>query len=770
MKLPNNGKLDGRLRLAGWVLLTAVLVAVFPIGQARQIPTFLLLWLAPTISWAFWGLDREARLLERLLIGAGLSLLFNALLALLISYLSGWPSRWVLLAAAVLNALLPMGRSLMPRGAQTAGLPLKKKFSAVPWLLVGIMALALLLRLVNLDYKELQGDEGVIMVRAAAVLTGDANQLFLHQKGPIEILLPLMTWGLTGAINDFWARLPFTWAGWLGVGLVYLLGQRWFGRKAGLVAALLFAISGFSIAFSRIIQYQTLVMLWGGLSLLSATRYRERGRPFDLILTAVFLAGGLLAHYDAILVFPAVVWLLWARVQQERRIEWRGWLVPLVVGSGTLALFYLPFVLNPNFERTFSYLVQGRVGTDESGLPFSWSGSAVWQMVTFYNSLWYILGLLILIVIGYWKLIKQRSHLAPAFYFLAPTLFYTVIVGDPRTHVYTLFPGAVIMAAVGLIGLAEFRPLSSDLPRRIAYLFFTSWLLVSTLYVTLLFVDVSPERQRTWAENRPLPALYPTTWDEPPLFGLFGFPHQAGWRAAAGLLSFDGLPYASNEEEEITNYYMAQADRTHCLDFESFILVSNVQDEIPYEPAWLDGLFLQTQVMVDEQVTLEVFAKEPVSEAVKITADNESRWLTPQQVRPPVFRGQIPIEVNLADQVILTGYEIDATSLLAGERLLIRLYWEVLAPFEQNKQVFVHLFDGDIQAQDDSAPECAVNPTTRWEPGQIIVDPHVIEIPAETPPGTLQLIVGMYDLLDRDRLQRIDGLGDTIFLTEINIR
>jgi hypothetical protein len=303
-----------------------------------------------------------------------------------------------------------------------------------------------------------------------------------------------------------------------------------------------------------------------------------------------------------------------------------------------------------------------------------------------------------------------------------------------------------------------------------ARLLFAGWVLVATLYVGLLFVDVTPERQRTWVENRPLPTLYPTPWEEPPLYGLFGFPHQAGWRSVGGLVPVEGLPYASNEEEEITNFYMGQAARTHCLDFETFLLVSNAQDEIPYEPEWLEGLFLQQAVVVEGQVAMQVFGRENRGEAAVITPDNQAKWLTPEQVRPPLFRGQIPVEVNLADQVVLAGYEISSTAVSPGERLTVRLYWEVLAPFDANKQIFTHLTDGRVQAQHDSAAECAVNPTTRWEPGQIIVDPHIIEMPADTPPGPLQLVVGMYDLLDSGRLQRVDGLGDSIHLTDVFVR
>jgi 4-amino-4-deoxy-L-arabinose transferase-like glycosyltransferase len=300
-----------------------------------------------------------------------------------------------------------------------------------------------------MGYKEIQGDEGVILVRAAAALTGDDAELFLHQKGPMEILLPLMTWGVTGAFNEFWARLPFLWAGLLGVAALTLLARRWFNGRVAFIAGLLFAIMGFGIAFSRIIQYQTLVMLWGLLALLTATRYREEGRPLDLYVTAVFLAGGLLAHYDAVLVVPAVGWVLGSGERGVARGEWhvREWVIAGLLGAGVLGLFYAPFALNPNFGRTVRYLLNDRVGT-EAGLT-DWSGTAVWQMMTFYNSTYFIVGLMGLLLVGLWRLWRHREGGSAVLTFLVPALFYVFVVSDPRTHVYTIFPGAIILAAVG---------------------------------------------------------------------------------------------------------------------------------------------------------------------------------------------------------------------------------------------------------------------------------------------------------------------------------
>jgi hypothetical protein len=88
----------------------------------------------------------------------------------------------------------------------------------------------------------------------------------------------------------------------------------------------------------------------------------------------------------------------------------------------------------------------------------------------------------------------------------------------------------------------------------------------------------------------------------------------------------------------------------------------------------------------------------------------------------------------------------------------------------RNYQVFAHLYDGQtLWAQHDSAPECAIMPTTRWEPGQVIPDPHLIDLPANMPLGPMPLFVGMYDLLTRDRLPVPDVPNNMVPLAEINV-
>jgi hypothetical protein len=281
-----------------------------------------------------------------------------------------------------------------------------------------------------------------------------------------------------------------------------------------------------------------------------------------------------------------------------------------------------------------------------------------------------------------------------------------------------------------------------------------------------MFVDVTPERQRTWSENRPYP--FPTTWSEPPQYGLFGFPHQAGWRLASSLVA--EMPYASNEEAEITGWYMAQAPRTHCQDYETFLVASRAQDAVPYDEAEVEESHLQTVVTVNQQPGLRIYRRHHEgAPAVSIEATERELWRTPQEVAPREGTGEVPMDITLGDAIRLLGYTLEQTNVEPGDTLKLILYWQGLEPIERNYQVFVHLFQGTMWAQDDSAPDCAMQPTSGWEPGQIVRDAHFLTLAPDTPATEIPLTVGLYDLITSDRLPVLETGEDTVQLTDVRV-
>jgi len=154
-----------------------------------------------------------------------------------------------------------------------------------------------------------------------------------------------------------------------------------------------------------------------------------------------------------------------------------------------------------------------------------------------------------------------------------------------------------------------------------------------------------------------------------------------------------------------------------------------------------------------------------------MNAEDAQFWLRQTAVSPAVAQPTFPLDIVLGDdQVRLLGYDLDDSQAYPGGQVTVTLYWQALAPFAENYQLFTHLFANEVLAQHDGAPECGLNPTTRWEPGQQIKDVRVLSLPETMPMGDVSLLVGMYNLLTLERLVQVETAVDAISLTTITIQ
>jgi hypothetical protein len=123
------------------------------------------------------------------------------------------------------------------------------------------------------------------------------------------------------------------------------------------------------------------------------------------------------------------------------------------------------------------------------------------------------------------------------------------------------------------------------------------------------------------------------------------------------------------------------------------------------------------------------------------------------------------------------GYDLEpGEEVQIGESLAVELHWQAVERLERDYTVFVHLVGGynpatggPVWAQDDSYPLQGGHPTTRWLPGQVVVDRHVIEIPPGTPTGRYQIEVGLYNALTGERLRVTDADQDWIVVGTVEL-
>ncbi len=123
------------------------------------------------------------------------------------------------------------------------------------------------------------------------------------------------------------------------------------------------------------------------------------------------------------------------------------------------------------------------------------------------------------------------------------------------------------------------------------------------------------------------------------------------------------------------------------------------------------------------------------------------------------IKGALDTAVSFADQIALVGL---ATSHDQPDNTLdLTLTWRSLAPVADEQVVFVHLLnsEGNLITAYDSPPttnlsgaDGGVYPTTLWQPSDTIRDKRSLVLPADLPPDTYQIFIGLYRPTDFARL------------------
>ncbi len=141
-----------------------------------------------------------------------------------------------------------------------------------------------------------------------------------------------------------------------------------------------------------------------------------------------------------------------------------------------------------------------------------------------------------------------------------------------------------------------------------------------------------------------------------------------------------------------------------------------------------------------------------------------------RQFERPAIVGKL-VDVDFDDKLALVGIEMPAGVSLGAATLPLTLYWQGRGDMREVYSVFVHVVDaaGNVVAQHDGIPAKGKEPTTGWAVGEYITDPVEILLPAELPPGTYSVVVGMYLPATGARLP-VSGGGDSFSLGRILLK
>ncbi len=802
------------------LLIAADGLILAQIDPLRPIATLILLAFLPGWLWLQY-FNPPVDGPERITLAVGLSLALTIAVTMLTVYLPGPLSATQLLV--VVNGII-LGGLLMNQHAGKSAYEKSPLSSQILIALALLLLLAAALRLPRLGYAEFHEDEAEALMLGVRLFQGEEYALFLHRKGPAQMLLPVAFWLFNGGITEMLARLPFALSSILSVATLFFMGRRWFNWQVGFAAGLLWAINGYSIAFGRMVQYQALIFFMGPLAIYTLYLAWKKNRPRLQIVAAILLAVSLLAHFDALLLLPAAAFLFYKGIAAGDKKTAGFPVLAAVIFIGLLTAFYLPYMLDPEFQNTTAYLTGSRIkpgllynnlnllrnlDQDYSShfyLPLLALGVFGFTTILYGSTFrFYGLGMILLLastiwLADIWQIGTVNLALLPWLVALAmlwfradsttktawlmvgaPFIGYIFLVEDPRTHLYILYPGAVLLASGGWIQLYKFAnrfksaPILTDI---VVNILFIAGLLLTGLiisYQSAIFLNTESALTRLRAEWDN--STWETVYDDlPPARSYFGYPKREGWKTIGALRAQGQLTgdFRSANEDFIIPIWYNYGKARSCYDTPAQLFVRATDaSTLPTNSSYTKT----GQVLREDEPRLGIYSADAGDAVLQNFALENFEAVFDAQATPEQFsRQNEPAQrrdVQFGPAIKFTGFDMPASTVAAGDTLHVNLHWQALDAPGDNYRAFVHLTDGTtLWGQQDESPACRL-PTTVWRPGQRAMGQFRLPIQPDTPPGRYPLIIGLYHADTLERLPITAGTGqigdDFLWLGDVEI-
>lgn len=470
---------------------------------------------------------------------------------------------------------------------------MKKVAKYIP--IIYLTLTTLWLRLFNLGYSDFQGDEIKALFLPASGQSF-VDFLLAQRKGPTQFIITYILKLFDPQYSStLLMRLPFAIAGILAVFFFYHTVKMHYGKKIAMYSSIFFSANGIFIAFARIVQYQSFVILFSMLALyfftlaLKNVRWRIAGLYYGM----TFWGLAILSHYDGIFIAPFAFYIFWEwfKMFPSKKISVKLMHIFLSgsIAAALLAVFYIPFILSVSDSTTAYWL--DRLSGGEGKLSSSIVTFKVYNpklVVHAYRALG-LIYLIRLIWIGLATKFKKlsgnfevtevyKSSIWVLLWFLFPWIFMEVITSVPGTHIYTYLLPAMILISFGIIEVETLlrKVFSKNVGLAMSY-FGLSIAFLFTFYLShTVFVDHS--REYPWETEKFL------VWElqKPNVIfhlSLFGFPYYRHWAEIGTYVNSNDVNktgyYSTNERQSMSRYHINLNKDTDSAGF--FVYIVNPQ-------------------------------------------------------------------------------------------------------------------------------------------------------------------------------------------------
>jgi len=345
---------------------------------------------------------------------------------------------------------------------------------------------------------------------------------------------------------------------------------------------------------------------------------------------------------------------------------------------------------------------------------------------------WTMLGLFFLGIA--WrraKAVERRDLAALAGFALLFVLAMTIFPKKFNRYLVPIFPSLDILAAAGLVGLWDFRFWTADFRETRSKI-----------------RNLQSKIPAAWVGLIVLVALVNAAWWHPYEIVYF---NQALGGAQAGADAFttgwgEGLSDVAawlNQRPDITGVLTVSTMVNGLQEYmRKGAQVIGRDGPLPPKAGYVVVYVRQIQWNKPWPPFDQFYGREAPLHVVRIHGVDYA-WI--YQVPPPVPQR---IEANFGPGLQLRGLK-PAGSAQPGQRLAYQLFWKITNPPARNYTMFAHLIgtDGRRYAQSDLP-----FPTSGWAANRYTTSDLAIDLPADLPAGTYQLVIGLYDAQTGQRL------------------
>jgi len=645
------------------------------------------------------------------------------------------------------------------------------------------MLLAAYLRLGNLELTEFKLDEAHVCSKAAEFLASGRPPLVGIGSSVGAANPPLFIYLM--AVPVSLSRNPAVIAGFialLNVGAVlgcYLLAREHFGKKVGLIATLLFAVSPWAVFYSRKIWAQDLLPPFVVLFFAAIFSTIVKHKPRQLILVFLWLACLIQLHLSALALIPLVVLLL---LVFRSRIS----PVPLLVGLFVFALIFTPYIYydathNWTNLRTFVEASREPAGFDLKSAQYATQiiagrGYHALAGASFEKFLAEISGFTWLNAIVTWLFVGGVAYLAWQVlrgwrrrpkdgasdetarftillsWLLLPMLFYVRHTTPVYPHYFILlYPVQFIIVGVFVVRVLDWSgslansskpsPLVRFLAGRVAPISLAALILGLALWqvhLTETFYSFVDRNDTTGGHGVPVKYYVQAT--------------ESSKRLAEGaqvLILSEGDVPAWHETPAVFDFLLRPEMNPRFINYREALVFPRA-----------DALYLLAPGDAPAVSVLDGYAQGLVDESISIRGgpdafrfyrfEAESRT----SIKASLADGTAPVALDNGVEIL--GYDVSG-EVSPGGALQLSLYWTVGTVPDASYHFFNHLTDDEGQrwGQKDGPGY----PAGQWREGDVVVSWFDISIAPDAPPGEYWVLTGMYTYPEGVRVSVLDEHG-----------